>query len=66
MHGFVQSYRNGFPNADVARVMEYCGKGYLPATEFLARNFAICDNWFAPLPASTLPNRLMAMSATRC
>ena len=62
MHGFVQSYRNGYPNADVARVMEYCGKGYLPATEFLARNFAICDNWFAPLPASTLPNRLMAMS----
>ena len=62
MHGFVQSYRNAFPSADVARVMEYCTKGYLPATEFLARNFAVCDNWFAPLPASTLPNRLMAMS----
>ena len=24
-------------------VMEYCTKGYLPATEFLARNFAVCD-----------------------
>jgi len=65
MHGFVQSYRNAnpaLPDADVARVMEYCIKGYLPATEFLARNFSVCDNWFAPLPASTLPNRLMAMS----
>src|ERR1700719_2609587 len=65
MHGFVQSYRNANPalsNADVGRVMEYCNKGYLYSTEFLARNFSVCDNWFAPLPASTLPNRLMAMS----
>jgi phospholipase C len=65
MHGFVQSYRNANPalsDADAARVMEYCNKGYLYSTEFLARNFSVCDNWFAPLPASTLPNRLMAMS----
>jgi phospholipase C len=62
MHGFVQSYQNAYPNADVARVMEYCIKGYLPSTDFLARNFVLCDNWFACLPASTLPNRLMAMS----
>ena len=62
MHGFVQSYQNAYPNEDVARVMEYCIKGYLPSTDFLARNFALCDNWFACLPASTLPNRLMAMS----
>jgi len=62
MHGFVQSYQNADPNADVARVMEYCITGYLPSTDFLARNFALCDNWFACLPASTLPNRLMAMS----
>ncbi len=62
MHGFAQSYRNAYPNADVTRVMEYCTHGYLPSTEFLAHNFALCDNWFACLPASTLPNRLMAMS----
>jgi phospholipase C len=62
MHGFAQSYQSAYPSADAARVMEYCTHGYLPATEFLARNFAVCDNWFACLPASTLPNRLMAMS----
>jgi phospholipase C len=62
MHGFAQSYRDSSPDADPGRVMEYCIKGYLPSTDFLARNFAICDNWFACLPASTLPNRLMAMS----
>ena len=33
-----------------------------PVTDFLARNYCICDRWFAPIPASTQPNRLMAMS----
>ncbi len=42
--------------------MEYCTAKDVPTSDFLARNFAICDNWFACLPASTLPNRLMAMS----
>jgi phospholipase C len=62
MHGFAQSYSNSSPAADAGRVMEYCNNAYLYSTDFLARNFAICDNWFACLPASTLPNRLMAMS----
>jgi phospholipase C len=62
MHGFAQSYSNSSADAVPARVMEYCTNGYLPCTDFLARNFEICDNWFACLPASTLPNRLMAAS----
>jgi phospholipase C len=62
MNGFVESYRSAFPQAEVARVMEYCTNSYLPSMDFLARNFALCDDWFACLPASTLPNRLMAMS----
>jgi phospholipase C len=62
MKGFVESYREKCPDADAKRVMEYCTKGYLPTTDFLARSFTICDNWFACLPASTLPNRLMAFS----
>jgi phospholipase C len=43
-------------------VMEYCIPRQLPTTDFLARNFTICDQYFASLPASTLPNRLFAMS----
>jgi phospholipase C len=62
MHGFAQCYGASSPDADQGRVMEYCVNRYLPSTDFLARNFAICDNWFACLPASTLPNRLMAAS----
>jgi phospholipase C len=34
----------------------------LPATSFLAREYAVCDRWFAPVPTSTQPNRLVAMS----
>jgi phospholipase C len=34
----------------------------IPITDFLAQNYMICDRWFAPLPASTQPNRLVALS----
>ncbi len=62
MKGFVQSYRSAFPSAPVERVMEHCLSRNVPKTDILARNYALCDNWHACLPASTLPNRLMAMS----
>ena len=62
MKGFVESYRRHYPKEDVARVMEYCTRKDVPTSDFLARSFALCDNWYSCLPASTLPNRLMAMS----
>jgi len=43
-------------------VMEYCTGPQVPTTDFLAKNFTICDRSFASIPASTLPNRLFAMS----
>jgi phospholipase C len=45
-------------------VMGYFGPTQVPMTDFLAKNFAICDRWFCSLPAGTQPNRLMAMSGT--
>lgn len=62
MQGFVDSYIRAFPHARGDAVMEYCGPKDVYVTDFLARNFAVCDGWHACLPASTLPNRLMAMS----
>lgn len=67
MNGFVQSY---YMNGQVAgpapgtlpEVMGYYGPAEVPVTDFLARNFAICDRWFSSIPASTQPNRLMAMA----
>ena len=68
MKGFVESYlptyqkHSGAPNARLTGVMEYCLARHISVTDFLARNFAICDDWFSCIPASTLPNRMMATS----
>lgn len=62
MNGFVQSYYEAN-----RRVVEPNVVGYYPAEDvstfdFFAKNFLVCDHWFSPLPASTQPNRLMALS----
>jgi len=60
MSGFIRDYatvsRDSFP------VGQYYDAQNLPTTDFLAKHFCVCDRWFACLPASTQPNRLMAMS----
>jgi|RhiMethySRZTD1v2_1073278.scaffolds.fasta_scaffold01089_35 phospholipase C len=61
MGGFVKSYENTNP-ADPQLVMGHYKAGVVPALDFFARNFAICDGWFSSLPSGTQPNRLMAMA----
>jgi phospholipase C len=60
---------NGFPMdgfiasaSGDSDVMRYQTPDKVPVLDFFARNFRICDHWFSPLPASTQPNRLMAMA----
>jgi phospholipase C len=60
---------NGFPldgfiasASGDSDVMRYQTPDRVPILDFFARNFRICDHWFSPLPASTQPNRLMAMA----
>jgi phospholipase C len=36
----------------------------LPVLSALARNFAVCDQWFASAPTETLPNRAFVAAAT--
>jgi phospholipase C len=61
MTGFVADYATVSP-ADPYPVGQYYGAAQVPMTDFLARQFCVCDQWFACLPASTQPNRLMAAS----
>jgi phospholipase C len=42
--------------------MGYYRSSEVLIADFFAREFTICDKWFAPLPASTQPNGLMAES----
>jgi phospholipase C len=64
MSGFVESYASSSEvgASDLANVMAYYTAAEVPITGFLADHFLVCDHWFACLPASTQPNRLMAMS----
>jgi len=64
MIGFVESYSQvrAIDTSDQPMVMGYYTGQDLPATNFFAQNFGICDHWFSPLPAGTQANRLMAMS----
>lgn len=78
MGGFVQSYIDsrtkpvGPPGKPKPKpkpkpkrpgdVMGYYDAEGVPAFDFLARNFCVCDRWFTPLPLGTQANRLMAMA----
>lgn len=62
MDGFVRAYY-GVPEAQRSQralPMAFLRASDAPVTNFLARNYAICDQWFAPLPTGSIPNRLMA------
>lgn len=63
MDGFVRAYysRNEAQRSQRPLPMAFLRAADAPVTNFLARNYAICDRWFAPLPTGSIPNRLMAM-----
>jgi phospholipase C len=62
MDGFVRAYHRQMDGHRSQRPlpMTFLRAGDAPVTNFLARNYAICDRWFAPLPTGSIPNRLMA------
>lgn|SRR6185437_15777788 len=64
MQGFVEAYAkvNGVVVNPECTPMGYFNSTQVPITDFLAKNFCVCDNWFCPLPTSTQPNRTMAFS----
>ena len=42
--------------------MGHYGAQHLPAYDFLARNFCVCDAWHSSVPGDTWPNRLFALA----
>jgi phospholipase C len=61
--GFIQNYvDNGA--ADPGRVMHCFDPRQLPVLNALAREFAVCDQWFSSLPGPTWPNRFFLLAAT--
>lgn len=65
MNGFVESYlMRRPPPSDRRLVMGYYTEAEVPAFDFFARHYTVCDHWFSSLPTGTQANRLMAMSGT--
>jgi hypothetical protein len=62
MTGFVKAFEDEFHTA-VSKpvVMGLLRPADVPATSKLAAHYTVCDNWFACIPTSTAPNRLMSM-----
>jgi hypothetical protein len=72
--GFVASYQRktassppGDPASAVMHAFDlHCppALGRLPVFSRLAREFAVCDHWYASVPGPTYPNRLFAHAGT--
>ncbi|MDB4955794.1 MAG: Phospholipase 4 precursor [Myxococcales bacterium] len=62
MLGFINSYF-AYQKVDRSPVpMRFCRPECIPITAALARNYTVCDRWFASIPDDTFPNRLMSLS----
>ncbi|XP_027335140.1 non-specific phospholipase C4-like [Abrus precatorius] len=69
MQGFAQNAaRQQLPKNATATMTETVMNGFkpelVPVYKELVKEFAVCDRWFASVPASTQPNRLYVHSAT--
>lgn len=66
MRGFVEAYRQLTGAATVPKKADPMafmdGPGSVPMMDLFAGQYTVCSRWFAPLPADTQPNRLMALS----
>lgn len=65
MTGFVMNYEKArkAPTDRLPDVMNYFTGEQLPVTQFLARNYGVCDRWFASAPTQTFTNRVFALCA---
>jgi phospholipase C len=43
-------------------IMEYHTAAQVPTYDFLAREYTVCDRWFAAVPTDTWPNRLYSLT----
>lgn len=60
MDGFVRAHALSGQRASRSLPMSFLRCAGAPVTNFLAKSYAVCDRWFAPLPTGMAPNRLMA------
>ncbi len=62
--GFVSSFAGKYPKHDWATPMQCFTPEQLPVLVTLAKEFAVCDNWFSSIPGPTWPNRFFVHAAS--
>lgn len=68
--GFVTNYvttktpHEGHPPDNFGEVMKCYSPAQLPVLNALAKEFALCDNWFSSVPGPTWPNRFFVHAAS--
>jgi len=58
--GFVASYVHSGGTGSPGEIMKCYTPKELPVLNALAREFVVCDNWYASMPGPTWPNRMFA------
>jgi phospholipase C len=61
--GYIESYL-AKGSATPERIMRSYDPSLLPVLTTLAREFAVCDQWYSSLPGPTWPNRFFLLAAT--
>jgi phospholipase C len=72
LNGFVASFRTALQydlkrtptNSELQQAMNCFDPVQLPVLSTLAKNFVLCDRWFADVPGPTMPNRAFMHAAT--
>jgi phospholipase C len=72
MNGFVASFRTALAydlkraptTNELQQAMNCFDPVQLPVLSTLAKNFVLCDRWFADVPGPTMPNRAFVHAAT--
>ncbi len=59
---YYESHGVQVTDADRQAVMGYYPADFLPALHRLARDFTVCDRWFASVPGPTWPNRFFLLT----
>lgn len=59
---FVESRPKPIPESFYRLPMGYYAAQHLPAYDFLARNYCVCDAWHSAVPGDTWPNRQFALA----
>jgi hypothetical protein len=59
-----EKYKRQPTSNEIQQVMNCFDPTQLPVLSTLARNFVLCDHWFADVPGPTMPNRAFVHAAT--